>query len=32
MQGFGGYSIGALSAPAPSLGGTITLAITPTST
>jgi hypothetical protein len=29
MQGFGGYSIGALSAPAPSLGGTLTLAITP---
>ena len=29
MQGFGGYSIGALSAPAPSLGGTVTLAITP---
>jgi opacity protein-like surface antigen len=29
MQGFGGYSIGAPSTPAPSLGGTLTLAITP---
>lgn len=29
-QGFGGYSVGALSTPAPSLGGTITLAVTPT--
>jgi len=28
-QGFGGYSVGALAAPAPSLGGTITLALTP---
>lgn len=28
-QGFGGYSIGALSTPAPSLGGTLTLAVTP---
>lgn len=29
FQGFGGYSVGALSTPAPSLGGTLTLAITP---
>ena len=29
FQGFGGYSVGALAAPAPSLGGTITLALTP---
>jgi opacity protein-like surface antigen len=28
-QGFGGYSVGALTTPAPSLGGTITLAVTP---
>jgi opacity protein-like surface antigen len=28
-QGFGGYSVGALTNPAPSLGGTITLAVTP---
>jgi opacity protein-like surface antigen len=28
-QGFGGYSVGALDTPSPSLGGTITLAVTP---
>ena len=28
-QGFGGYSIGAPNRPAPSLGGTVTLALTP---
>ena len=28
-QGFGGYSLGAPSTPAPSLGGTLTLAVTP---
>ena len=28
-QGFGGYSVGALANPAPSLGGTITMAVTP---
>ena len=28
-QGFGGYSVGAPPTPVPSLGGTITLAVTP---
>jgi opacity protein-like surface antigen len=29
FQGFGGYSVGSLSTPSPSLGGTLTLAVTP---